>query len=37
MTASASAGNLRELLKWAKLWSELPLADHVDQLDAGDG
>ena len=36
MTASASGGNLTELLKWAKLWSELPLPDHVDQLDPGD-
>ena len=37
MTASASGGTLTELLKWAKLWSELPLADHVDQLDPDDG
>ena len=37
MTASTSAGNLTELLKWAKLGSELPFADHVDQFDAGDG
>jgi len=26
MTASALGGNLTELLKWAKFWSELPLA-----------
>ena len=33
MTVSASGGNLTELLKWARLWSVLPLADHVDHLD----
>ena len=37
MTASTSGGNLTELLKWAKFWSELPLADHGDQFDPGDG
>ena len=36
MTASTLSGNLTELSKWAKLWSELLLADPVDQLDPGD-
>jgi len=37
VTSSASGSELTELLKGTQLGPELPLADHVDQLDPGDG
>jgi len=36
-TSSASGAELTELLKGTELGPELPLADHVHQLDPGNG